>query len=346
MSQNQDKNHDSAYKHLFSNPEMIESLIKDFVPEKWVNDVDFSTLELCNTNFTTDDLRQRHDDIIWRLRWKNSWIYVYLLVEFQRTIDPWMALRIMVYTGLLYQDIIKAQKLTLKDKLPPVFPFVLYNGLRKWNAPKEVSKLIMPMPPGLKSYRPSQKYFLLDESSFSQDKLNSQTGLASELIKMERTRNTEELREVVRVLIEKLKGPEYLSLRRAFCVWIRNVLLAKLIPGESIPEVEELEEVDNMLAERVDQWTKQWKMEGLEEGRQQGLQQGMQQGIQQGVKVGQNSLLKKLLRKRFGITLDPRLQERLGNASSEELDLWAERIFDAKTIDEVFREDRDGRCDS
>jgi hypothetical protein len=32
---------------------------------------------------------------------------VYLLLEFQSTVDPFMAVRIMVYLGLLYQDLIK-----------------------------------------------------------------------------------------------------------------------------------------------------------------------------------------------------------------------------------------------
>ncbi len=36
---------DGSYKKIFSHPEMIEGLIRDFVPEKWVHDLDFSTLE-------------------------------------------------------------------------------------------------------------------------------------------------------------------------------------------------------------------------------------------------------------------------------------------------------------
>jgi hypothetical protein len=31
--------HDGSYKHLFSHPEMIESLIRDFVPEEWVREL-------------------------------------------------------------------------------------------------------------------------------------------------------------------------------------------------------------------------------------------------------------------------------------------------------------------
>ena len=100
--------HDPSYKQFFSNPDMVASLLRDLVPEDFVNDLDFSTLEQCSGSYVTDDLRDRHDDIIWRLRWRDSWMYLYLLLEFQSTIDPWMAVRILAYTALLWQDLIKS----------------------------------------------------------------------------------------------------------------------------------------------------------------------------------------------------------------------------------------------
>lgn len=57
--------HDAAYKALFSDPSMVEPLLRDFVPEDFIQDLDFSTLERCSGNYVTDDLRERYDDIIW-----------------------------------------------------------------------------------------------------------------------------------------------------------------------------------------------------------------------------------------------------------------------------------------
>jgi len=42
--------------------------------------------------------------------------------------DPWMAVRIYIYLGLLYQDLIRARQLSNQGCLPPVLPIVLYNG--------------------------------------------------------------------------------------------------------------------------------------------------------------------------------------------------------------------------
>ena len=47
---------------------MVESLLRDFVPERFVSDLDFSTLELCSGNYVADDLSQRHNDIVWRIK--------------------------------------------------------------------------------------------------------------------------------------------------------------------------------------------------------------------------------------------------------------------------------------
>jgi hypothetical protein len=54
---------------------------------------------------------------------------------------------------------------------------------------------------------------------------------------------------------------------------------------------------------------------------------------------GRNAILSRQLTKRFGYNiLDIRMQERLRNATPEQLDRWAERILDAKTLEEVFQE--------
>jgi predicted transposase YdaD len=63
------------------------------------------------------------------------------------------------------------------------------------------------------------------------------------------------------------------------------------------------------------------------------LRRGRQEGRQEGRQV----VLQRLLGKRFGTDiLDIRIQERLRTATPEQLDLWAERILDATTLEDVF----------
>ena len=56
--------HDHSYKLLFSHPEMVADLLRGFVHEDWVNDLDFATLERVGDGYVTDDLRERLDDIV------------------------------------------------------------------------------------------------------------------------------------------------------------------------------------------------------------------------------------------------------------------------------------------
>jgi len=70
----------------------------------------------------------------------------------------------------------------------------------------------------------------------------------------------------VTALIEWLQAPEQIELRRSFAIWVVQELLPARAPGAVIPQVNDLEEVKSMLAERVKEWTVEWKQEGREEG--------------------------------------------------------------------------------
>jgi len=142
-------NTDHAYKLLFSEPEIIIDLLQGFVHEQWVEALDFSTLEKVSGSYISDDLRSRENDVIWRVKCYDHWLYIYLLIEFQSSVDRFMAVRLLTYIGLLYQDLIKSKQFVGKRQLPPVFPVVLYNGEPRWTAPTELKALIATAPAGL-----------------------------------------------------------------------------------------------------------------------------------------------------------------------------------------------------
>ncbi len=238
-----------------------------------------------------------------------------------------MALRIMVYTGLLYQDLIKTGEIGGKQKLPAVFPLVLYNGRRRWTAAREVSELIEPLPGSLKPYHPEQRYFLLEEAALSEADLTDTDNTVAGIIRLEGSRAPADVRRAVSLLQKRLQGPQFASLRRAFVVWINRVVLRRLMPGQELPEVNELQEIDTMLAETVEEWTRQWKEDGLREGRQQGLQQGLQQG--------ESTLLQKQLERRFG-ALPAWVPQRLAQASPAQIEMWGLELLDAASLEDVF----------
>ena len=212
--------HDHSYKLLFSHAKMVEDLLKGFVREDWIKKLDFNTLEKCNGSYVSDDLRNREDDIIWRVRWGKEWLYVYLLLEFQSTVDTFMAVRIMTYLGLLYQDLIRTKQLTKSKKLPPVLPIVLYNGSENWLAATDISELVENIPGGLSRYCPQLRYLLLDEKSFREEELAPLKNLTAALFRLENSQRPEDLLKVLSSLLKWLADSKQAGLRRAFTVWL------------------------------------------------------------------------------------------------------------------------------
>ena len=302
---------------------MVADLLKGFVAEDWIRELDFTTLEKQSGSYVSDDLRSRADDVVWRVRWRDRWLYVYLLLEFQSEVDPFMAVRLLVYVGLLYQDLIRAKQFSPDGRLPPVLPLVLYNGRPRWTAKTEVADLIVLPPGGLERYQPHLRYLLLEENRYSAADLVPLTNLAAALFQLENSRGPEELQQVVERLVEWLEAPEQASLRRAFASWLRDVLLPARLPGVRIDAVLELSEVHDMLAERVMEWTREWKQQGLDEG------------LKEGLKEGESLMLQRLLTLKFG-PLDAATQARLAAADSETLLVWGERVLAAGSLAEVF----------
>ena len=82
--------HDPGYKRLFSQPRMVQDLLRGFAARDWSDALDFSTLTPVPASFVSDRLRQRHGDLVWRVGFRGEWLYLLVLLEFQSTVDrPW-----------------------------------------------------------------------------------------------------------------------------------------------------------------------------------------------------------------------------------------------------------------
>ena len=99
--------HDENYKRLFAFPLMVEHLLRATEVRDALDEVDFDTLAKLSTEYVSDDLLKRHGDTVWRVRLRNRWVYLLVMLEFQSRDDRWMALRILTYTGLLYEELVR-----------------------------------------------------------------------------------------------------------------------------------------------------------------------------------------------------------------------------------------------
>jgi hypothetical protein len=244
---------------------------------------------------------------------------VYLLLEFQSSVDRFMALRIMVYTGLLHQDLIRRDELGVDRKLPSVLPVVLYNGERRWRAPTDVQALIQAPPQGLERFQPDQAFLLIDEGAYSADDRQPINNLVAALFRLEHHRSSDEVAGLLQLLVKWLSGPEQAGLRRAYLEWLRR-RLPKWFPGETFPEMHDLQEAYEMITNRFEEWKERQRLAGVAQGRLD----------------GERTLVLRQVQHRFG-TVPPTLRLRLQNASQAELEHLADRVLDATSVDDLFQ---------
>ena len=325
--------HDASYKLLFSAPELVRDLVLGFIPDAWLHSLDYATLEKMPGSYISDDMRHRADDVVWRVKVGGDWVYLYILIEFQSKVDPWMAVRMMSYVGLLYQDLIKAKQVLPQRKLPPVLPIVLYNGDAPWTAATNISELIPKVPGLVAQFLPSLQYLLIEENRYAGTDLASMQNLVAAMMRLQRPHSQAEVLEVIDLLNRWLvSNPE---LARIFAIWVRIVLLRQSKNDLALPKVQDLKELKMTLATRFEEWALQARQEGLEKGLEKGLQKGLEKGRQEGRTEGEARILQRLLVARFG-PLSQETQAALSTASTAQLEAWTDRFLSARTLDEVF----------
>lgn len=308
--------HDHAYKILFAYKRMVRDLLEGFVNGDWLSQLDFNTLDRVNASYVSDDLRSRADDIVWRIRCGD--LDVYLLIEFQSTDEPFMAVRVLTYEGLLFQELIRTRIVTSGDELPAVLPIVLYNGQRRWSAPEDLASLFSAqLPQGLAKYIPQCRYLLIDESRFAEEDPALAGNAVAALFRLEHCQQRDRIPVILGQLMDSLGRDDQDSLRRAFRIWLSRVFFVRQGLGGGV--VSDLWEDQAMLAERVKEWEAELLLQGRQEGRQE----------------GELALLRRQLRKRFG-ELPPWVSGRIAVAQPEQIECWGERLLEARSLDDVF----------
>lgn len=279
--------HDSGYKKLFSNPVIVKELLLYFVDEPWVKSLDYNTLERIDKSFITEEFINRESDIIYRINFQGKDLFIYILIEFQSSVDKYMSLRILRYITEFYEYLVSAKKIT---KLPAVFPVMLYNGEKKWTAPVEFGNLVDKTIPEM--YIPDFRYYKIIENELPKDTLFGIKNVLSAVFYLENSGMENVSDEIKRIvsMIEK-ERPEEL---RLFRKWIKHFFYGNdEISDEIENSVKEIEEVKDMLSATL---KKRDKMQF-----KQGLEQGLEKGIEKGIQKGKLETAKNLLKEKMPV---------------------------------------------
>ena len=234
-------------------------------------------------SFISEHYKETESDLIYKIQFQDREVYIYILIEFQSTVDPFMALRVLNYITNFYMDFLVNNSGI--NKLPAVFPIVLYNGAAPWTAPVNLSALIEQNPP-LGTFGLDFQYFLIAENRYSQEALLNIRNIVSTLFLAESHYDIDVLEVELLNLFSSEVDKEAVSL---FLNWFKQLAFHGRFESEDYESLESIyrteEEVKTMLVTALEKERERFFQNGLREGKQEGLLEGEQKGRIETAKV-------------------------------------------------------------
>ncbi|MDE2980691.1 MAG: Rpn family recombination-promoting nuclease/putative transposase [Gemmatimonadota bacterium] len=322
--------HDASYKNFFTHHRTVADTLRAAAGDI-AQHLEFATLEQMPASFVTEHLGQRHTDMLWRIGTVGGdWVYIFILLEFQSTVDRRMALRMMDYTATIWLRLGK-KDLGPGGEYPYVLPVVIYNGERRWTAATDIGDLVGAVPGEPLGYRPRLRYLLVEVRTQDSASLPQENVLAM-IARFEQAPTAGVLEELVGSLGTRLEVVGEPELNPVFWTWIELVLtLRHGSTGERLRRTlrKRREERGTMtLIERARKWGEErdrlWLQKGIEQERQASIQR-------------ERELVHRMVGRRFGPRTAQQLLPILGTLSDQEdIALIADALIECETAAEFL----------
>jgi len=341
MEQKTANHHDIGYKEIFSYLEMVQQLIEGFAPKEVADLLDFSTLKPHPGHYITPTFQNKEEDIVWSVKAQLEpagepvEIYLYILLEFQSSVDRTMPVRFMQYIASFYDHLLKNDQVKSSEYLPPVFPIVLYNGNPKWYAKTNITDMIHPVPDILKPYQPNLSYYLIDEGRYTEEQLEQIHTPISAVFSLENATDDQKMAQAIlraSKIIQLQQGERREVINKVLTRWLKRHL-QRLGLGLNIDSIQRLAEEESMLAENLENWK-----EGLvQKGKMEGIQEGIQKGKMEGLLEGKITFARGIILARFKEAQASEVDALLAQADEKTLDQIKEKIFVVQSVEELFK---------
>jgi predicted transposase/invertase (TIGR01784 family) len=165
--------HDAFIKSSLGTPERMASFLQAYLPSALAASVDWSSLQPAEKAFLDEQLHERHADLIFTARFRGKPLFFHLLFEHQKTVDPWMPLRLLTYQVRIW-EVFRKNKPKAK-RLPPVLPIVFFQDRGQW-APSPHFHDLLDLPEDLDpqwlDHLPDFKHVILNLSELELDAIN------------------------------------------------------------------------------------------------------------------------------------------------------------------------------
>lgn len=308
--------HDAFFKAVFGQVEHAVGCFRAYLPPAVLRQLDLDTAELVPGSFVDDALGQRHCDLLWQVGASGRPALLYLLFEHQRTADALMPFRLLEYAVRIWGRWLGERPARrTEQRLPPVIPLVLHQGSTRWTGPDRLSALYGGTEQDrddLRPWAPELVPLIVDLPLLAEEQLLG-TPLGRLALLLMKHVNAPDLVERVRAASSLIIQVRRESGLRTVEQVVRYILEADVQPerlASALPNEEpDIREVVMSTAEKL-----------REEGRREGERRARLR------------IVVKLLGLRFG-ELSPAVLEKIDGADDAALDLYAERVLTAPTLE-------------
>ena len=169
-----DKNlpHDSLFKRIMEKDIAAREFLDEYLPKDVRNMLDLNSIKVEKESYIEPNLTRRLSDIVYSVKTKdNKDAFVYVITEHQSKADPLMAFRLWKYILLLAERHIEK-----KEKIPLIFPIVVYAGTAKYTASRNLWNLFE-YPELAKKYL-TEDHALVDLQEMSDDEIAKKKHIA------------------------------------------------------------------------------------------------------------------------------------------------------------------------
>ncbi|OZG32210.1 Rpn family recombination-promoting nuclease/putative transposase [Rickettsia endosymbiont of Culicoides newsteadi] len=131
--------HDEIFRKSMENPIVAKEFLVTHLPKDVLALIDSTSLKLEKDSFIEPDLSETISDVLFSVKFNDQDGYIFLLLEHQSTVDKMMAFRLFKYMINICDRYLTTNPKA--KRLPVIYPLIIYNGKKKYNAPLNIWNL-------------------------------------------------------------------------------------------------------------------------------------------------------------------------------------------------------------
>ncbi|EKR63535.1 hypothetical protein LEP1GSC036_4272 [Leptospira weilii str. 2006001853] len=266
--------HDRLIRETFQDKKEAAIFFKNTLPPEVVKLLDLENLELSESSFISEELKQEQTDLLFQIPLKSgNKLNVYLLFEHKSYLENAIYIQLLGYLTEIYRN-----QQRNEESLSVVIPFVFYHGEKEWKlGDRFLDQFVLTSQEAeiLKDFIPDFRIDLFDLKGIElKEKLESITFQVTLGVVQKIREGDLEFISHLPGLFSLLLGIEEESKRVAilrklllYIYWVRDLKPSELKGVLQRSKLEQYEELTVTTAEKL-----------ISEGIQQGIEKGVQQG--------------------------------------------------------------------